>query len=209
MSKYEEFTHSRTSWGIGVLGSIVVKITSSDDTVGYATGFGGPPACWLIEEHFRRFIIGRDPRDTNLMWDQMFQASMFYGRKGLPLAAISVVDLALWDLLGKIRGEPVYKMIGGATKPFIPLYLTGPLPIEAKRMGFWGGKIPLPHGPHEGHEGLRKNVAFLKKHKDQVGPDFPMMVDCYMSLNVTYVMELAQVRKNISPFSPDLPLNHN
>jgi L-alanine-DL-glutamate epimerase-like enolase superfamily enzyme len=50
------------------------------------------------------------------MWDQMFRATMFYGRKGLPIAAISAVDLALWDLLGKIRKEPVYKMIGGATK---------------------------------------------------------------------------------------------
>lgn len=43
----------------------------------------------------------------------MYRASMFYGRKGLPVAVISVIDLALWDLLGKIRNEPVYKMIGG------------------------------------------------------------------------------------------------
>jgi L-rhamnonate dehydratase len=39
--------------------------------VGYATGFGGPPACWLIEEHFKRFVIGKDPRDTNLIWEQV------------------------------------------------------------------------------------------------------------------------------------------
>lgn len=68
---------------------------------------------------------------------------MFYGRRGLPILAISVVDLAIWDLLGKIRNEPVFKMIGGRTKPEIPLYLTGPLPAEAKRMGFWGGKVGL------------------------------------------------------------------
>ena len=82
MHKYDEYKVSRTSWGIGVLGSIFVKLTASDGTVGYATGFGGPPACWLIEEHYRRFIIGKDPRDTNMIWDQMFRASMFYGRKG-------------------------------------------------------------------------------------------------------------------------------
>jgi L-rhamnonate dehydratase len=73
----------------------------------------------------------------------MYRASMFYGRRGLPILAISVVDLAIWDLLGKIRKEPVFKMIGGRTKPEIPLYLTGPLPAEAKRMGFWGGKVSL------------------------------------------------------------------
>lgn len=52
-----------------------MKLTASDGTVGYATGFGGPPACWLIENHFKRFVEGQDPRDTNLIWDQMFKAS--------------------------------------------------------------------------------------------------------------------------------------
>jgi L-rhamnonate dehydratase len=208
MHKYEEYKVSRTSWGIGVLGSIFVKLTASDGTVGYATGFGGPPACWLIEEHYRRFIIGQDPRDTNKIWDQMFRASMFYGRKGmsccasslfiilytrnrvvanavgLPLAAISVVDLAIWDLIGKIRKEPIYKMIGGRTKKDIPLYLTGPKPEVAQKLGFWGGKVPLPHGPSDGHVGLKQNVEFLKGHREKVGPDFPIMVDCYMSLDV-------------------------
>jgi len=75
---------------------------------GISTGFGGPPACWLIKEHFARFVIGSDPRDTNRIWDQLFRASMFYGRKGITLAAISVVDLAIWDLLGKLRNEPIY-----------------------------------------------------------------------------------------------------
>ncbi|WVF71864.1 hypothetical protein IAT40_006674 [Kwoniella sp. CBS 6097] len=192
MHRYPEYKVSRTSWGIGVLGSILVKLTASDGTVGIATGFGGPPACWLIEEHYKRFIIGEDPRDTNKIWDEMFRASMFYGRKGLPLAAISVVDLAIWDLLGKIRGEPVYKMIGGRTKKEIPLYLTGPLPAVAKELGFWGGKVPLPHGPADGHVGIKKNVEYLKKQRDSVGEDFPIMVDCYMSLNVPYTLELVK-----------------
>ena len=103
---------------------------------------------------------------------------------GLPLAAISVVDLAIWDLLGKIRKEPIYKMIGGRTKKDIPLYLTGPKPEVAQKLGFWGGKVPLPHGPPDGHKGLKANVEFLKAHREKVGPDFPIMVDCYMSLDV-------------------------
>ena len=58
----------------------------------------------------------------------MYRASSIYGRKGLPVAALSVVDLALWDLLGKIRGEPVYKMIGGKTRDKLKVYATGPAP---------------------------------------------------------------------------------
>lgn len=55
-----------------------------------------------------RFVEGQDPRDVELMWDQMFRATLNYGRKGLPIQAISAVDLAIWDLLGHIRNEPVY-----------------------------------------------------------------------------------------------------
>lgn len=62
--------------------------------MGVSTGFGGESAAFLMDQHYRRFLIGADPRNTNLLWDQMFRASMFYGRKGLALAAISVVDLA-------------------------------------------------------------------------------------------------------------------
>ncbi|TVY45601.1 L-rhamnonate dehydratase [Lachnellula occidentalis] len=181
MSRWEKYRASRTSWGINVLGSFCVEIEGSDGTVGFATGFGGPPACWLVHQHFERFLIGAIP---------MYRGSMFYGRKGLPVAVISVIDLALWDLLGKVRNEPVYKLIGGATRDKLDFYCTGPEPTAAKSMGFWGAKVPLPYCPEEGHKGLRKNVEFLRKHRESVGPDFPIMVDCYMSLNVSYTIEL-------------------
>jgi L-alanine-DL-glutamate epimerase-like enolase superfamily enzyme len=191
MSRFEKYKKSRTSWGINVLGSFCVEIEASDGTTGFATGFGGPPACWLVAKHLERFLLGADPRNLNFLWDQMFRATMFYGRKGLPIATISVVDLALWDLLGKIRGEPVYKMIGGGTREELSFYCTGPEPVAAKEMGFFGAKVPLPYGPDDGHEGLRKNVEFLRKHREDIGPDFPLMVDCYMSLNVPYIIQLA------------------
>src|SRR5699024_1441126 len=110
MSAHREFSKSRVDFGINVLDSFFVEIEATDGTTCFATGFGGPPACWLTKNHFERFLIGADPRDTNRLWDQMYRASLFYGRKGLTVAVISVIDLALWDLVGKIRGEPVYKM---------------------------------------------------------------------------------------------------
>jgi len=192
MSKWLEYRSSRTSWGINVLGSFFVEIEASDGTIGFATGFGGPPACWLVQQHFQRFLIGQDPRDTNNLFELMYRGSMFYGRKGLPVAVISVIDLAIWDLLGKLRNEPVYKLIGGATRSRLSFYCTGPEPAAAKSMGFTGAKVPLPYGPDEGTPGLLKNVAFLRKHRESVGPDFPLRVDCYMSLNVSYTIELVK-----------------
>ncbi|ATZ57263.1 hypothetical protein BCIN_14g04180 [Botrytis cinerea B05.10] len=198
MSRWENYRASRTSWGINVLGSFCVEIEGSDGTIGFATGFGGPPACWLVHQHFERFLIGADPRDTNHLFEQMYRGSMFYGRKGLPVAVISVIDLAIWDLLGKIRGEPVYKLIGGATRDRLDFYCTGPEPTAAKAMGFWGAKVPLPYCPEEGHKGLQKNVEFLRKHRESVGPDFPLMVDCYMSLNVSYTIQIAAACKDLN-----------
>lgn len=58
MSKYEEYRTSRTSFGINVLGSFLVEIETTDGIKGFATGFGGPPACWLVHSHFQRFLIG-------------------------------------------------------------------------------------------------------------------------------------------------------
>lgn len=198
MSGYSKYKASRKSWGIAVLGSLVVEVETESGTIGVAVGFGGEPACFLIEKHFRRFLIGSDVRDTARLFDQMFRASMPYGRKGLTLAAISVVDLALWDAMGKIRGEPVYKMIGGETKPHIPLYCTGPRPDIAKGMGFWGGKVPLPCSPADGPAGLAENVAFLAAHRRSVGDNFPLMVDCYMSLDVSYAIDLANAIRHLN-----------
>ncbi|MCC5870670.1 MAG: L-rhamnonate dehydratase [Gammaproteobacteria bacterium] len=197
MSKYPDYKASRTSWGIGVLGSIVVEIETDDGTVGVATGLGGEAACFLIERHFRRFLIGQDPRDIAKIWDQMYCSSLPYGRKGLPLAALSVVDIALWDVLGLLRDEPVYKLIGGATRGELAVYQTGAYPDISKKLGFIGGKVPLPHGPADGPEGLRANVKFLVEHRERVGPEFKLKVDCYMSLDVPYAVELAHAVRHL------------
>lgn len=209
MSGYAEYKASRTSWGIAVLGSILVEIETEGGVVGVATGLGGPPACFMIEKHFRRFLVGSDIHDINRMWDQMYRASMPYGRKGITLAAISVVDLALWDALGHVRDEPVYAMIGGKAREQLSLYCTGPRPDIAKAMGFWGGKVPLPHGPSDGKAGLRANYEFLAHHRQRIGPDFPLMVDCYMSLDVGYAVDLAEALRPLAihwieePLHPD------
>lgn len=195
MSGHPDYREKRSSWGIGVLGALVVEIETEDGTVGVATGSGGLPAAWLIRHHFARFVIGQDARNLNLIWDQLYRASLPYGRKGLPIMAISAVDLALWDLVGKVRGEPVYNLIGGLSRDEITFYCTGPAPDAVKALGFWGAKVPLPHSHFDGEEGLRKNLDFLAAHRASVGPGYPLMVDCYMSLSVDYAIRLAEAAK--------------
>jgi L-rhamnonate dehydratase len=107
------------------------------------------------------------------------------------LNAISGVDLALWDLLGKVRGEPVYHLLGGTVRQELQFYATGVRPDLAQKMGFIGGKMPLHHGPAEGAAGLRSSVDRLATMRHRVGPDFWLMFDCWMSLNLEYAKRLA------------------
>ena len=114
----------------------------------------------------------------------MYLSTQYYGRKGLVINAISGVDLALWDLLGRLRQEPVYHLLGGAVRDELHFYATGARPDLAKEMGFIGGKMPLHHGPAEGEEGLTGNLAELAAMRERVGNDFWLMLDCWMALDL-------------------------
>ena len=125
------------------------------------------------------------------MWDQMYNGTLYYGRRGIVLNAISGVDLALWDLLGQIRQEPVHAMIGGPVRDEIRFYATGARPDLAKDMGFIGGKMAVRHGPAQGAEGVRAELQRLEQMRNAVGDDFWLMFDCWMSMDVNYATKLA------------------
>ncbi|MBR8306596.1 L-rhamnonate dehydratase [Burkholderia cenocepacia] len=191
MSRYPEYRQSRQSFGINVLGTLVIEVEASDGTVGFAVTTGGEIGAFIVERHLARFIEGQRVTDIERMWDQMFHATLYYGRKGVVLNAISGVDLALWDLLAKVRREPVHQLLGGKVRDELEFYATGARPDLAKEMGFIGGKLPLHHGPAEGEAGLRRNLDALADMRSRVGADFWLMLDCWMSLDVPYATRLA------------------
>jgi L-rhamnonate dehydratase len=192
MAKYPAFRASRRSFGLNVLGTLVVEVEASNGTTGFAVTTGGEIGAWIVEKHLARFVEGQKVTDVERIWDQMFLSTVFYGRKGIVLNAISGVDLALWDLLGNVRGEPVFHLLGGAVRDELVFYATGARPDLAQQMGFLGGKMPLHHGPAEGEEGLHKNLAELETMRGRVGADFWLMLDCWMSLDLNYAVRLAQ-----------------
>ncbi len=192
MSRYREYRATRSSFGLNVLGNVVVEVESTSGEIGIGVSAGGVPACYLVEHHLSRFAIGKRPDQIELIWDQMWRSSLFYGRKGLALNAISAVDLALWDLLGRLRGEPVHQLIGGAVRDEIEFYATGPRPDLAAELGFIGAKLPLRHGPGEGEAGLRRNLDTAARARSSVGDDFFLAYDCWMALDVPYAIRLAE-----------------
>lgn len=191
MAKYPAYRASRQSFGLNVLGTLVVEIEAENGITGFAVSTGGEPAAWIVERHLKRFLVGAHVEDIEEIWDQMYLSTVFYGRKGLVVNAISCVDLALWDLLGQLRQEPVYQLLGGAVRDEIVFYATGARPDLAMQMGFIGGKMPLHHGPAEGDEGFSKNLDLLAEMRERVGNDFWLMYDCWMSLDLNYAQKLA------------------
>jgi L-rhamnonate dehydratase len=191
MAKYPAYRSSRQAFGLNVLGTLVVEVEADNGVVGFAVTTGGEPGAWIVERHLARFLEGASVADTERIWDQMYLSTVFYGRKGLVVNAISGVDLALWDLLGKLREEPVYHLLGGAVRDELTFYATGTRPDIAKQLGFIGGKMPLRYGPAEGDEGMKKNLAKLAEMRSKTGEDFWLMYDCWMSLDVDYATRLA------------------
>lgn len=191
MAVYPEYRQSRQSFGINVLGTLVVEIEADDGSVGFAVTTGGEIGAFIVERHLARFIEGSLVTDIERMWDQMYRSTVYYGRRGIVLNAISGVDLALYDLLGKVRQEPVYALLGGPVRDHLTCYATGARPDIAQKLGFIGGKMPLHHGPAEGEEGLRRNLDELANMRELVGDQFWLMFDCWMSLDLDYATRLA------------------
>src|SRR6202795_2968921 len=114
-----------SAWTGSTRKQIVVRVkTDSGLTgVGEAFAYGAPLAvCNVIEESLAPLLIGQDPLKIEYLSDLMHRGTMIYGRRGLAMFAISGVDIALWDLLGKALNAPVHALLGGATRPTLPVY---------------------------------------------------------------------------------------
>jgi len=193
MSIYPRFREKRSSW-FGPMTAAIIEIQTDEGIRGLGTVGGGKGklAAPIIDEQFKNLLLGQSPFDIELLWEQMFRASQFYGRRGVVIEVISGIDLALWDLIGKALGQPVYNLIGGKTKDRIPVYVTGNLTERHLQEGFRDVKLALPHGPADGNKGLQKNVELVEKTRKLIGPNGDIMLDCYMALDVPYTIALAK-----------------
>src|SRR5439155_5205096 len=123
--------------------------------------------------------------------DMMARMASPYGAPGLGAYAISAIDLALWDLKGKVIGRPVWELIGGPARPHVDCYATGNDTDWHMELGFRATKLACPHGPADGLAGLDANEALVSRARELIGPDIELMLDCWMALDVEYAVRLA------------------
>ena len=117
----------------------------------------------MVERHLPKLLVGEDPFQVERLWDIMWRGTLYYGRKGLAVHAISAVDNALWDLIGKSLGTPVYQLLGGSDRQRVPAYCTGNNIQQAVEFGFRKLKLAVPYGPADGEEGLDKNEQLVER----------------------------------------------
>lgn len=190
MSGYDRFKRLRTSWRYD--GAVGCLVTAEDGTTGFGVSRHGAAVVSLINEHFAPLLNGESATATERAWDMMMRASMPYGSKGLASYAISAVDLALWDLKGKLLGVPVYELAGGPTRDSIFCYATGNDTDWHMELGFKATKLACPHGPADGLMGLRKNEELVAKAREMIGDDVELMLDCWLAFDLEFAVRQAE-----------------
>lgn len=156
------------------LGQILVAVETDDGVRGIGVGGGGPAGIYVVEAVLRRLLVGQPLErvaDIEAHWETMYRATVAYGRKGLVVMAISGVDLALWDAVGRSQGKPVAQLLGGAPHTRVPCYATTRDPAGAVAEGFRAVKLALSGATAD------EAVALVVDTRALLGPDVTLMVD--------------------------------
>src|SRR3984885_13495048 len=180
---------------------LVVEVFTNDGLVGLGNAALAPQVTkQVIDFYLEPLLIGQDPWDIEFLWQHMYRKTMAFGRKGIGMVAISAVDIALWDILGKSAKQPVYRLLGGRTKPKIPVYASrlystplDELARESKRYkdeGYTAMKMRFGWGPTDGAEGMQKNLALVRTVRETVGDGVDIMADAYMGWNLDYAKRM-------------------
>jgi L-rhamnonate dehydratase len=190
--------------GFRFLGWLVVELELDDGTVGIGNAALAPHAVkTTIDTYLRPLLIGADPMDSEYLWQSMYRRTLPFGRKGIGMTAISAVDLAIWDAKGKVLRQPVFKLLGGRTKPKVPVYASRlyaqPLDTlydEAKAyadQGFGAVKLRFGWGSKDGVAGMQKNLDLVKTTREAVGDSVDIMADCYMGWTMEYARRMLRL----------------
>lgn len=165
-------------WTGGARKQIYVLVHTDEGVTGLGEAFayGAPLAVVsVIEESLAPLVIGLDPLAIEAVVDVMHRGTMIYGRRGLGMFAISGIEIALWDLLGKVRNAPVYELLGGARRPRLPAYASllryeTPEAVAGACRQFvaQGFRMLKLH---------QTDVASVRAARDAVGPDVELMLD--------------------------------
>ncbi|WP_416465163.1 L-rhamnonate dehydratase [Sphingomonas sp. VDB2] len=190
-------------------GWLIVEIFTDAGLVGIGNAALAPLVTkQMIDQYLSPLLIGQNPWDSEFLWQHMYRKTMAFGRKGVALVAISALDIAIWDLMGKAAKQPVFRLLGGRTKAKIPVYASrlysiplNELAQEAaayKAQGYKAMKLRFGWGPIDGAAGMTRNVELIRTVRETVGDEIDIMADAYMGWSLDYAKRMMRL---IEPFN--------
>lgn len=199
---------------------LIVEIATDKGQVGIGNAGLAPRVTkQVIDLYLKPLLVGQNPFDVEVLWQHMYRRTMAFARKGIGMVAISAVDIALWDLLGKATNQPVFRLLGGKTKQKIPVYASRlysqrpeDLATEAqqyKNQGYRAMKMRFGWGPVDGAAGMQENLRLVRTVREVIGYEIDLMADAYMGWTLDYarrmipLLEPYQLRWLEEPVIPD------
>ncbi len=210
----------RSITGIPVETNLIVKIETDEGL--YGVGEAGVavqvPATMKVLEYFAEWLVGRDPLATEELWQQMFR----YSRRkegSIICAAISGIDMALWDIKGKALGVPVWQLLGGKVRDRVRLYAhiggkdTTEV-IERSRAAIERGFTALRYGfddpaggtVFDASRALRRSVQTMEAVREAVGPEIDICVDVHQRLSPARAVEYCRAVEPVAPLFVEDPI---
>lgn len=197
------------------LTELYLEIGADDGTTGLWGAIDEMQAA-IISRRLRPLLLGHDPLATELLFDLMIRQDR-HGRTGLFTMALSAVDCALWDLKGKAWGQPVYRLLGGPTRPIVPAYASmlgysvepeaaAATAREFQAMGYAAQKWFFRYGPSDGEAGKAKNLALAAAVREATGPAYTLMFDAFMGWTTHYAIEMARGLESVRPYWLEEPI---
>ena len=177
--------------------ALLVKVETDEGITGFGSCSGnGAILEVMIERVFKPLLVGKDPLKVEELWETSYFRCVAkeLGSRGLGVVALSGVDIALWDILGKAKGEPVFKLLGGAARDKVPVYATALYPEEPAEVvkkalafaqkGFRAAKIKVGFD-------LAQDIEIVRAVRTAVGNDFTLMTDANQRYTLGVALEAA------------------
>lgn len=185
-------------------GAMLVEIVGEDGTSGWGEAFGPARLTASIVQHYRPLLIGADALSTESIWQALYNMLRDHGQKGLPIEALSAVDIALWDLKGRHLGLSIHGLMGGPLRTRVQAYATGfyrkrrgdpmeYLLAEAHQRvaeGFTGIKLKLGFG-------LDQDARLCRAIREAVGSSIAIMVDANHAYDAPAAIRLGRAIQDL------------
>lgn len=194
--KYPEFARTPATTPGEVADAFWVRVTAEDGTWGLGHSHWGTLAAPCVT-FFADLLAGRDCMAIEWLNDLMWRAAQRFGATGIASLARSAIDLALWDLKGKLLNQPVYSLIGGPCRDDLDCYFTGADIAWGQELGFKAFKMRNSAHYDDGTAGLNRLEDEVAAVRQMIGADADLMLNPVMSFTVDYA---ARVMERLAPY---------